>query len=149
MVPNRSTGRTGSTEESVMQLLQPQQTIKGPAEYFTGEVWLDVVVKGQEPSRVRVNTVRFAPGARTAWHTHAVGQALYVTEGRGLVQSRGGEIVELRPGDVVWTPPGEWHWHGAAPGNFLTHIAIWEGFGQGDETEWGEPVTDAEYQPVR
>jgi quercetin dioxygenase-like cupin family protein len=112
---------------------------------FTGDVWLDLIVKAHEPSRVRASTIRFAPGARTAWHTHAVGQTLYVTEGLGLVQSRGGEIIELRPGDVVWTPPGEWHWHGAGPGNFMTHIAIWEGFGQGDETEWGELVTDTEY----
>ena len=131
-----------------MQILQKQQSIRGPEDMFSGDVWLDLLVKADEPARVRASTVRFAPGARTAWHTHAVGQTLYVTDGLGLVQSRGGEIIELRPGDVVWTPPGEWHWHGAAPGNFMTHIAIWEGFGQGDETEWGELVTDVEY-PAR
>jgi quercetin dioxygenase-like cupin family protein len=128
-----------------MQVLPPQQTIRGPAGFFTGEVWLDALVRGAEPSGVQAATVRFAPCARTAWHRHALGQALYVTEGLGLVQSRGGEIVELRPGDVVWTPPGEWHWHGAAPGHFMTHIAIWAGTPDGEETEWAEPVTDAEY----
>ena len=128
-----------------MRILPKQQSVKGPEDMFTGDVWLDLVVKGDEPSRVRVSTVRFAPGARTAWHTHALGQTLYVTEGLGLVQSRGGEVIELRPGDVVWTPPNEWHWHGAAPGHFMTHVAIWEGFGQGEETEWGELVSDAEY----
>jgi quercetin dioxygenase-like cupin family protein len=128
-----------------MQILPKPQSVKGPEDMFTGDVWLDLIVKGDAPSQVRASTVRFAPGARTAWHTHAVGQTLYVTEGLGLVQSRGGEILELRPGDVVWTPPGEWHWHGATAGNFMAHIAIWEGFGQGDETEWGELVTDAEY----
>ena len=71
--------------------------------------------------------VRFAPCARTAWHTHAMGQTLYVTEGIGLVQSRGGEVVVMRPGDTVHTPPGEWHWHGAAPEHFMTHLALWEG----------------------
>ena len=133
-----------------MQILPKPQSVQGPVDMFTGDVWLDLIVKAEEPARVRASTVRFSPGARTAWHTHAVGQTLYVTEGLGLVQSRGGEIVELRPGDVVWTPPGEWHWHGAAPGHCMTHIAIWEGFGQGDETEWGDLVTDAEYlcQPL-
>jgi quercetin dioxygenase-like cupin family protein len=128
-----------------MQILPKPRSVKGPEDMFTGDVWLDLIVKADAPSQVRASTVRFAPGARTAWHTHAVGQTLYVIEGLGLVQSRGGEIIELRPGDVVWTPPGEWHWHGATSGNFMAHIAIWEGFGQGEETEWGELVTDAEY----
>jgi hypothetical protein len=75
---------------------------------------------------MRVNVVRFAPRARNAWHCHAVGQTLYVTEGRGLIQSRGGEVIEIRPGDTIKTPPGEWHWHGATPGHFMTHIAMWE-----------------------
>ena len=102
--------------------------------------------RGETPSRVRVNNVRFAPGARTAWHSHAVGQTLYVTEGSGLVQARGGDVVELRPGDAVWTPPGEEHWHGAAPEHFMTHIAIWEAPDDDrDETTWGGHVTDAEY----
>ena len=91
---------------------------KGPAEMFTGDVYFDVIAKGEEPSRLRVNTVRFAPCARTAWHTHACGQTLHVTDGIGLVQSRGDEVVVMRPGDTVYTPPGEWHWHGAAPNAF-------------------------------
>ncbi|QRP44781.1 cupin domain-containing protein [Amycolatopsis sp. FDAARGOS 1241] len=115
---------------------------------FTGDVWFDVVANGQEPSRLRVNLVRFAPGARTAWHSHTVGQTLHVAEGRGLVQSRGGEVVELRAGDTVHTPPGEWHWHGAAPGNFMSHLAMWEAprAGGGPESEWGDLVTDEEYR---
>jgi quercetin dioxygenase-like cupin family protein len=127
-------------------MLPRQPTTKGPAERFTGDVWFDVVVKGEEPSRLRVNTVRFSPGARTAWHAHAVGQTLYVTDGSGLVQSRGGVVVELGPGDVIWTPPGEWHWHGAAPDRFMTHLAMWEAPGSGPESEWGDLVTDEEYR---
>ena len=129
-----------------MRRLPKAPTTKGPAEMFTGDVWFDVIVRGDDPSRLRANTVRFAPCARTAWHTHAVGQTLYVTEGVGYVQVRGGEPVEMHPGDVVWTPPGEEHWHGAAPGRFMTHIALWEApVGGGEETMWGEHVTDAEY----
>jgi quercetin dioxygenase-like cupin family protein len=125
-----------------MEVLPKQPSTKGPAELFTGDVWFDVIVKGEEPSRIRVNAVHFAPGARTAWHAHALGQALYVTEGAGHVQSRGGELVEIRPGDVIHTPPGEWHWHGAAPGHFLTHIAMWEAPADGSpESEWGDHVT--------
>jgi quercetin dioxygenase-like cupin family protein len=130
-----------------MQTLHKQPTTKGPANMFTGDVWFDVIVKGDEPSRVRVNTVRFAPGARTAWHSHAVGQTLYVADGIGLVQPRGGEIIEMHPGDVIWTPPGEWHWHGAATDHFMTHIAIWEAPESGAESDWGDQVTDLEYQP--
>ncbi|MDQ1722946.1 MAG: hypothetical protein QOI26_2680 [Pseudonocardiales bacterium] len=130
-----------------MHVLDKQPTTKGPAKMFTGDVWFDVIVAGEAPSRVRVNTVRFAPGSRTAWHSHAVGQTLHVTEGVGLVQSRGGDIIEMRPGDSVWTPPDQWHWHGAAAGNFMTHLAIWEAPESGAESEWGELVTDAEYQP--
>src|SRR5262249_29312074 len=92
----------------------------------TEAAWFDWIASGAEPLRVRVNAVRFSPGVRTAWHSHAVGQTLYVTEGRGLGQSRGGDVIELRPGDTIYTPPGEWHWHGAAPDHFMTHIAIWE-----------------------
>jgi quercetin dioxygenase-like cupin family protein len=114
---------------------------------FTGDVWFDVIAKGEEPSRMRVNTVRFAPYARTAWHCHAVGQTLHVTDGIGLVQSRGGKVIEIRPSDTIYTPPGEWHWHGAAPDHFMIHLAMWEGPGEGKgpETEWGDHVTDEEY----
>lgn len=128
--------------------LQPRQpSTKGSAEMFTGDVWFDVVALGQEPSRLRANLVRFAPGSRTAWHSHALGQTLHVTEGRGLVQSRGGATVEIRSGDTVHTPPGEWHWHGATPDHFMAHLAMWEGRGegQGPESEWGDHVSDEEY----
>jgi quercetin dioxygenase-like cupin family protein len=130
-----------------MEILTKQPSVKGPAQMFTGDVWFDVIAQGSEPSRMRVNIVRFAPGARTAWHCHAVGQALHVTEGIGLVQSRGGEVTEIRPGQTICTPPGEWHWHGAAPDHFMSHLAMWEGpgEGQGSESEWGELVTDDEY----
>ena len=130
-----------------MEILPKQPTVKAPAELFTGDVWFDVVAAGREPSRLRVNVVRFSPGAHTAWHRHAMGQTLHVTEGVGLVQSRDGEVVEMRPGQTFYTPPGEWHWHGAAPASFMTHLAMWEGPGEGNgpETEWGEHLTDAEY----
>lgn len=129
-----------------MDVLPKQPSTKGPAEMFTGDVWFDVIAKGEEPSRVRVNAVHFAPCARTAWHTHAMGQTLCVTDGVGLVQSRGGQVVVMNPGDVVYTPPGEWHWHGAAPDKFMTHLAMWEApEGDGPETTWGDHVTDAEY----
>ena len=128
-----------------MELRPKQPTAKTPSETFTGDAWIDVIVRGEEPSRVRVSIVRFAPGARNAWHSHAMGQTLRVTEGMGRVQSRGGELLEIRPGDTIYTPPGEWHWHGAAPEHFLTHLAVWEAPAEGEETQWGDQVTDAEY----
>jgi quercetin dioxygenase-like cupin family protein len=128
-----------------VEILSKQPSVKGPAELFTGDVWFDVIAKGEEPSRVRVNTVRFAPGARTAWHSHAVGQTLHVTDGVGLVQARGGEVIVIRPGDTIYTPPGEWHWHGAAPDHFMVHTAIWEGPAEGAESEWGDLVSPDEY----
>ena len=131
-----------------MQFLPRQPSARGPSEMFTGPVWFDVILRGEESSRMRVNSVHFAPGSRTAWHRHAVGQTLHVTEGVGLIQSRGGEVAVMRPGDTVHTPPGEWHWHGAAPEHFMTHLAMWEGKGDSNapETEWGEHVTDEEYR---
>ena len=132
-----------------MEIQPKKPSAKGPAAMFTGNVWFDVIAAGEAPSRLRVNAVHFTPGARTAWHRHANGQTLHVTEGRGLVQSRDGEVVELRPGDTIHTPPGEWHWHGAAPDHFMTHLAMWESLSEGQdgpETEWGEHVTDDEYR---
>lgn len=128
-----------------MELLAQPPTMKLPAEWFTGDAYADVLLRGEEPSRARANMVRFTPGARTAWHSHGLGQTLCIVEGVALVQARGGEILEARPGDVIWTPPGEEHWHGAAPGQFMTHLALWEG----DETTWLEHVTDAEYAGPR
>ena len=129
-----------------MEIPAKPPTAKGPAEWFTGDVFLDAIVRGEEPSRVRVNAVRFTPGARTAWHSHAVGQTLYVTDGRGLVQARGGEVTALRAGDIVHAPAGEWHWHGAAAEHYMTHLSITEAPGDDrPETVWGEHVTEAEY----
>jgi quercetin dioxygenase-like cupin family protein len=135
-------------EEINLEIKPKPPTGKGPAEMFTGDVWMDAIVRGEEPSRIRVNAVRFTPSARTAWHSHALGQTLYVTEGRGLTQSRGGGVTEIRPGDIVSAEPGEWHWHGAAPDHFMSHLSITEAVPPGDErqeSDWGEHVTDAEY----
>lgn len=114
---------------------------KGPAETFTGDVWLDAIYVGEEPSSARVNVVRFSPGAHTAWHSHALGQTLFVIDGLGLVQKKGDEIVTLHPGDVVRAPANEEHWHGADPDHFMSHFSIAEG-----DTNWGAHVTDAEYR---
>ena len=132
-----------------MQIQPKQPSTKGTVQAFTGDVWYDVIAQGEAPSRLRVNVVRFTPGAHTAWHRHANGQTLHVTEGRGLIQARGGEVIAIRPGDTIYTPPGEWHWHGAAPDHFMAHIAMWESLGEGElgaETEWGEHVTVDEYR---
>lgn len=129
-----------------MEIRSKQPSIKGPREMFTGDVWIDAIATGEEPSRIRVLAVRFAPSARTAWHSHAMGQTLYVTDGVGLVQSRGGEVTRVRPGDIVYTPSDEWHWHGAAPEHFMTHIAMTESTSDDrPESAWGEHVSDAEY----
>lgn len=131
-----------------MQIQPERPTSKGPATMFTGDVYYDVYAAPlPEPSRLRVNIVRFTPGARTAWHSHTVGQTLHVTEGVGRIQARGGEVVEIRPGQTVYTPPGEWHWHGATPDRFMAHIAMWDGLAGdgGPESTWGDQVTDDEY----
>jgi len=109
---------------------------------------MDGIVRGEEPSHIRVSAVRFTPAARTAWHSHAVGQTLYVTEGIGLHQPRGGEIEEIRAGDIVYTPADQWHWHGAAPDHFMTHLSITEALPGAVRPEivWGDHVTDDEYR---
>ena len=128
-----------------MDIRRPASTIKGGADLFTGDAWYDVLARGEAPSRIRVSAVRFAPGARTAWHAHALGQTLHVVEGVGRVQARDGALLEMRAGDTVHTPPGEWHWHGAAPDRFMTHLAMWEAAEEGAETAWADHVSDAEY----
>lgn len=131
-----------------MQLQPKPPTTKAPAEIFVGDAWFDSIALGEAPSRLRVLLVRFAPGARNAWHAHVNGQTLHVVDGLGLVQARGGEVLQIRPGDTIWTPPGEWHWHGAAPDHFMSHLAMWESLAEGQEgpeTAWGEHVTDSEY----
>ena len=121
---------------------RPQR--QGPADYFTGAVRQDPVIEAPAPARVRAVLVTFEPGARTAWHTHPLGQTLYVTAGRGRARVWGGPVQELAPGDTVWIPPGEKHWHGAAPGEPLTHLAIHEAL-DGSHVEWLEQVSDADY----
>jgi quercetin dioxygenase-like cupin family protein len=117
---------------------------KGPAEYFTGTVRIDTVFKADKPGRVEGAYVTFEPGARTAWHTHPLGQTLIVTAGCGRAQRWDGPIEEIRPGDVVWFPPNEKHWHGAAPTTAMTHIAIVEQL-DGKSTDWMEKVSDEQY----
>ena len=117
---------------------------RGPAEYFTGSVRIDVLAGPPEPARVAAALVTFEPGARTAWHTHPLGQTLIVTAGCGWAQRDGGSIETIRPGDVVWIPPGEKHWHGATATNGMSHIAVQEKL-DGSPVHWLEPVTDAQY----
>jgi quercetin dioxygenase-like cupin family protein len=122
-----------------------QPSSKGSAEYFTGSVHIDPLFQASAPARAAGASVTFEPGARTAWHTHPLGQTLIVTAGCGRAQRWGGPIEEIRPGDVVWFPPGEKHWHGAAPATAMTHIAIQEQL-DGKLVEWMEQVSDEQYQ---
>mgnify|MGYP003382702970 CR=1 FL=1 len=122
-----------------------QPSTIGPAENFTGSVRVDSRFQGTAPARIGGGTVTFAPGARTAWHTHPLGQTLIVTAGVGLVQEWGGRVQEIRPGDVIWIPPGVKHWHGATADNGMSHIAIAEAL-DGRSVEWMEKVTDEQYR---
>ena len=124
-----------------MEFKPKQPTVQGPADWFTGDVWIDSIVQPHDHSSLNVAAVHFTPGARTAWHSHEGGQTLYVTDGRGFVQTRGEPVVPLRAGDTVWTPDGEEHWHGAAQDHFMTHISLTEG-----TPTWGDHVTDDEYR---
>ena len=119
-------------------------SIKPPASYFTGTVRQDPLMDTPEPARVRATSVTFEPGARTAWHTHPLGQTLVVTAGSGQCQVWGGAIETIRAGDTVWFEPGEKHWHGASPTTAMTHIAIQEAL-DGKAVDWLEPVDDAQY----
>ena len=121
-----------------------QPSAKGPADWFTGTVRIDPLIATTSPARVSAGSVTFEPGARTAWHTHLLGQTLIVTAGCGRVQREGGMIEEIRPGDVVRIPPGERHWHGAAPTTAMTHIAIQERL-DGKAVDWMEQVSDEQY----
>jgi quercetin dioxygenase-like cupin family protein len=118
---------------------------KGSAEWFTGTVRIDPLFQAPAPARVGCAMVTFEPGARTAWHTHPLGQTLLIISGLGWVQREGGPVEDVRPGDVVWFPPGLKHWHGASATNAMTHIAIQESF-EGKSVEWKEKVTDEEYR---
>ena len=122
-----------------------QASNKGPSDWFTGTVRIDPLFAPTEPARTGAASVTFEPGARTAWHTHPLGQTLIVTSGFGRVQRWGGPIEEVNPGDVVWFPPGEKHWHGASPTTALTHIAIQE-YQDGSPVNWMEHVSNEQYQ---
>lgn len=122
-----------------------QPSGKGPAEYFTGTVRIDSRFGASEPARVGGAIVTFEPGARTAWHTHPLGQTLIVTSGLGWAQRAGGPVEEIRPGDIVWFEPGEKHWHGASPTTAMTHIAIAEAL-NGKAVDWMEKVSNEQYQ---
>ena len=125
--------------------LSSTATAAGPADWFTGDVYIDGIRNPDDQSAVGCAHVRFTPGARTAWHHHPKGQTLYVTDGIGYVARRGGEPQEIRPGDVVYIEPGEEHWHGATPGRFMAHVAMLEVDGDGNPAVWGDHVTDEEY----
>jgi len=122
-----------------------QPSGKGSADYFTGTVRIDPLFQAPDPARARGASVTFEPGARTAWHTHPLGQALIVTAGLGRAQREGGLVEEIRPGDVVWFAPGEKHWHGASLTMAMTHIAIQEAL-DGKVVDWLEHVSDAQYR---
>ena len=121
-----------------------QPSAKGPADWFTGTVRIDPLFQPNETRRAAAAAVTFEPGARTAWHTHPLGQTLIVTAGCGRVQREGGPIEEIRPGDVIWFAAGEKHWHGAAPTTAMTHIAIQEQL-DGKVVDWIEKVSDEQY----
>lgn len=135
-----------SAEEEKVKIIAAgsQNSVKGPEQWFTGQVRIDASFQAETPARTGGATVTFEPGARTAWHTHPLGQTLIVTQGKGLVQEWGKPLREITPGDIVWIPDGVKHWHGAAPGTAMTHIAIAESV-NGSPVEWMEKVTDAQY----
>jgi quercetin dioxygenase-like cupin family protein len=134
-------------EQHIMDIKRSgsQPSGKGPADYFTGSVRIDPLLQAPEPARIRGASVTFEPGARTAWHTHPLGQTLIVTAGCGWVQREGGPVEVIRPGDVVWFEPGEKHWHGATATTGMTHIALQEAL-NGKVVDWMEKVTDEQYR---
>jgi quercetin dioxygenase-like cupin family protein len=128
-----------------MEIIRTGDTARGPAAWFTGTVFIDTVAAAAEGRRLSASNVHFAPGARTAWHSHPRGQSLWVIEGVGLVGRRGGPIEVIRPGDRVLIQPGEEHWHGASAARFMTHLAMLEVDDDGNPATWGDHVTDEEY----
>ena len=124
-------------------------TAKGPAETFTGDVWVDLIYAGPQAGGARLNVVRFAPGSRSHWHSHRLGQTLHILEGTALLGSRDGTVIQAHPGDTIYTAPDEEHWHGAAPDRFMAHLVLMEGHGaDAPQTSWGERVTDADYEAM-
>jgi quercetin dioxygenase-like cupin family protein len=145
--PAASETPTAQPRNATMEITRngSQPSRKGPTEYFTGSVRIDPLFQAPEPARVTSASVTFEPGARTAWHTHPLGQTLIITSGLGWVQRAGGPTEEVRPGDVVWFSPGEKHWHGATPTTAMTHIAIQESL-NGKNVDWMEHVGDEQYR---
>src|SRR5215207_6616847 len=143
----RDSTMTSQGRNGAMQITRSgsRPSAKGPADYFTGAVRVDPLFQAGDPARVSGGHVTFEPGARSAWHTHPLGQTLIVTSGLGWVQAEGGLIEEIRPGDVVWFPPELKHWHGATPTTAMTHIAITE-FQDGKNVDWLEKVSDEQYR---
>src|ERR1041385_2258772 len=139
--------QTNQRKEFNMEIkrIGSQPSSNGPADWFTGPVRIDPLFQTSAPARAAGATVAFEPGARTAWHTHPLGQTLIVTSGCGLAQREGGPVEEIHPGDVVWFPPGEKHWHGAAPKTAMTHMAIQEAL-DGKVVDWMEKVSDEQYE---
>lgn len=140
--PTVSTSRREGTME--IQRNGSQPSVRGPADWFTGSARIDPLFQAPDPARARGASVTFEPGARTAWHTHPLGQTLIVTSGVGWAQAWGGPVEEIRPGDVIWFPPAEKHWHGATPTTAMTHIAIQEAL-DGEVVDWMEQVSDEQY----
>ncbi|MFD5270469.1 cupin domain-containing protein [Streptomyces sp. NPDC058335] len=133
-----------------MAFIKQQPSSKAPANWFTGDVWWDVIVAGEEQSRMRANLVRFSPGARTIGRSHALGETLHVVSGIALIGTRDGTVFQAHPGETVACPPNEERRHGAAADRFMEHIAMWEGTGDATpETIWAEPVTDQQYNSSR
>src|SRR5207249_1472509 len=142
LAPQDPVAGTGSTAMQIFR--NGKDTGVGPAEWFTGTVYVDTIATPSGSSRLSARSVHFTPGARTAWHTHPHGQTLYITEGIGLVQRRGGPVEVVHPGDRVSFEPGEDHWHGAAPGRFMTHLAMLHTGEDGSSSTWGAHVSDEE-----
>jgi len=140
-----SASTSDNLREMVITRAGSQRSVKGPAQNFTGMVRVDPLFSPHAPSTTSGAAVTFEPGARSAWHTHPMGQLLIVTAGVGRVQQWGGPVQDIRPGDVIWTPPGVKHWHGAAPTTAVTHIAIQES-ANGKNVEWLEKVSDEQYE---
>ena len=143
-VDKEPSGDSGSVNDMDINRTGSQPSARGPSEYFTGMVRIDSPFQRDAPARIGGAVVTFEPGARTAWHTHPLGQTLIVTAGCGRVQRQGGPIEEIRPGDVVWISPSEKHWHGASPTTAVTHIAIAESL-DGTVVQWMEHVTNEQY----
>ncbi len=142
--------QAGARLETDVQITRNSvETAPGPADWFTGDVYIDAVAAPSEQSRVQAASVHFTPGARTAWHTHPNGQTIFVAEGVGRAQRRGGPIEVIRSGDRVFFEPGEEHWHGAAPDRFMTHIAIQQVDQAGSAVTWGAHVSDEEYSAAQ